>query len=499
MNWNRNAVIWTAFGLCACLVVGAMTWLTRGVVHTERDRAEAEARAGLQERFRLSLWRMDAFGAKLLREENAVSTPLFTLERSSGLPVLSRFESNHGSVLLCTGEESARELVLKEIPRLQPPLVGVEGWQAPVFQANAAPSQAQLRGDESAQEVANVLERASREKLVDSNPTGSYATTAAQTFNPTGELKSVWVDESLFLVCRSLSLSGFIQGLLVDDKVLAAMLLEESAPLLPSADEMIPRPILISVSAGWLAVLAAMLAAFFLIASVMKLSERRASFVSAVTHELRTPLTTFRLYSDMLGAGAVPEAKRGRYLEVLSREADRLSHLVENVLAFSRIEKGSARSNVREVELGALLEEMRDRFETRLASGGLLLEIHGGPPTTFHVDTSALEHVLFNLIDNATKYASGSVPPLVIIETEKCGQEIKIRVRDHGPGIAESERKRIFQAFHKSAQAAAESKPGVGLGLALSKRLVAEMGGSLSCRPPSPDGGAMFVVSLPSK
>ena len=94
---------------------------------------------------------------------------------------------------------------------------------------------------------------------------------------------------------------------------------------------------------GWAAVFCALAAVAFLVHGVMRLSERRASFVSAVTHELRTPLTTFRLYSDMLETGAVKEEKRGHYLRVLSREADRLSHLVENASTFStRWERRSA-------------------------------------------------------------------------------------------------------------------------------------------------------------
>jgi signal transduction histidine kinase len=260
----------------------------------------------------------------------------------------------------------------------------------------------------------------------------------------------------------------------------------------------IPRTISISLIAGWIAALVALLAAFFLISNIMKLSDRRASFVSAVTHELRTPLTTFRLYSDMLSTGAVREEKRPVYLNVLSREADRLSHLVENVLAFSQIERGSARSTVSEVELGETLESMRERFESRLGAAGLRLDFQSKGPIKLTLDTCALEHILFNLIDNAAKYAANSEPPVVSLETSVRRGGIEIRVCDHGPGISGSECKRIFRPFHKSAKRAAETKPGVGLGLALSKRLARSMGGTLSCRH-RPDGtqGAVFVLSLP--
>lgn len=230
----------------------------------------------------------------------------------------------------------------------------------------------------------------------------------------------------------------------------------------------------------------------------MKLSERRASFVSAVTHELRTPLTTFRLYSDMLGSGAVREEKRPVYLSVLSREADRLSHLVENVLAFSKIERGSARSAVTEIEINDLLASFSERFATRLDAAGLKLELISSEPIRAKLDASALEHILFNLIDNAAKYAAASQPPVVTISPATKKGKIEIRVTDHGPGILEAECRRIFRPFSKSAKQAAETKPGVGLGLALSKRLARSMDGTLACRQRG-DGknGAEFVLTLP--
>jgi signal transduction histidine kinase len=196
-----------------------------------------------------------------------------------------------------------------------------------------------------------------------------------------------------------------------------------------------------------------------------------------------------------LETGAVKEEKRGDYLRVLSREADRLSHLVENVLAFSRIERGNARSSVRNVAVGSLLEESQERLEARLATAGMALEMDSTCGLTVRVDTTAVEHILFNLIDNAAKYAAGSEPPLVKIHAREAGRFVEIVVCDHGPGIPVSEHGRIFRAFHKSAREAAESKPGVGLGLALSRRLAREQGGDLIC---AGDGkGACFILRLP--
>jgi signal transduction histidine kinase len=215
-----------------------------------------------------------------------------------------------------------------------------------------------------------------------------------------------------------------------------------------------------------------------------------------VTHELRTPLTTFRLYSDMLEQDAVKPEKRRGYLRVLSREADRLSHLVENVLAFSRIERGNARSNLRETRVAEMLETFRERFEARLATAGLTLAIEPLPDLRLRADLAAVEHILFNLIDNAAKYATGSVPPVVTIAAAAAGSTLAVSVTDHGPGIAAGERRRIFRPFHKSAREAAETKPGVGLGLALSRRLARAQGGELALAETS--SGTRFVLRLPA-
>jgi signal transduction histidine kinase len=111
------------------------------------------------------------------------------------------------------------------------------------------------------------------------------------------------------------------------------------------------------------------------------------------------------------------------------------------------------------------------------------------------VDSAAVDHILFNLIDNAAKYAAAGIPKNVEIRVHPTGRDVKIQVSDHGPGIPVTERRRIFRAFHKSAREAAESRPGVGLGLALSRRLAKSLGGGLECVDSK--RGACFVLNLP--
>ena len=585
--------MWTALGLCAVMVLGAMTWLTRSVLAAERDRQMAESRADLEERTRLALWRMDAVGAAILLGENQRAPAYYAMESDPFDPesedpmVRLHFEIREDAklrspeVMAAPGlpAEKLAERMLR-LRKLQGLLstnpvpgdefkllscaveIGENAWQALSKNAVGAKignsdlrmkqTASTNRADTAYQNNFNEVEKAQRAKAVEQsfeNGSNSIPQQQALQINRTPQtgvtevkdispMRASWIGGELFLL-RQLTrvvpegqqkdgpvIEKGIQGVWLDAGELRKRLLAEvvedllpdaqlavsaggsdplalvSFPLLLERNE-VPRisaaPLSVPLLVGWVAVLVALATASLLVRGVMRLSERRASFVSAVTHELRTPLTTFRLYSDMLQSGAVKEEKRGSYLSVLSREADRLSHLVENVLAFSQIERGSARSAVRVTNAADLLEPMRERFESRLITAGMTLEMDLSGEAAcapMKVDAAAVEHILFNLVDNAAKYASGGQPPTLSIRIARHGQRIEIHASDHGPGIVTSERSRIFQAFHKSAHEAAESKPGVGLGLALSRRLAKSLGGDLTCKS-SDQGGACFVLSLP--
>src|SRR6185503_105408 len=169
-------------------------------------------------------------------------------------------------------------------------------------------------------------------------------------------------------------------------------------------------PIRLTLLIAWTCVLLAAVAVAVLLHGAVSLSERRGAFVSAVTHELRTPLTTFKMYSEMLADGMVPEeSKRRHYLNTLCSEANRLSHLVENVLAYARIERGSARSRVERVSLGQLIDRVKPRLDQRAAQTEMQVVVDSEDKaldTVVNVDASAVEQILFNLVDNACKYAA---------------------------------------------------------------------------------------------
>jgi len=342
----------------------------------------------------------------------------------------------------------------------------------------------------------------------------------------------IWVDNKLLFVRRvNIGGSEVIQGCWFDWSALREWLLEPARERLPDVDLVavadrepqshrrmlaslpvaltVPLPHLIqtgsdpmawALGAAWACLLIATIAVGALLQGVIRLSERRAQFVSAVTHELRTPLTTFRMYSEMLLQNMIedPEKKRS-YLQTLNEEADRLTHLVENVLSYARLERGSASMHLETLTASRLIEHSRARLEERAREANMDFEC--SLPTqadsiAIHTNVSAVEQILFNLVENACKYACHGSDPVIQMEAKIAAQQLEISIQDFGPGIPADEKRRLFRPFHKSSEEAARSAPGVGLGLALSRRLARDLGGNLRLDHHA-TSGARFCLSLP--
>ncbi|MBL0312871.1 MAG: HAMP domain-containing histidine kinase [Holophagaceae bacterium] len=265
---------------------------------------------------------------------------------------------------------------------------------------------------------------------------------------------------------------------------------------LPGADH---RPARAALIFGWCCLLIGGLAGALVLRHAVRLSESRGAFASAVTHELRSPLTTFRLYTELLAHNMVPEEEKPSLLKTLLSETDRLDHLVKNVLAFARLESRRG-ANLEPVLVSDLLDRPLARLQERALQSGMEL-VPDLPQDlaqqTVHTDPLLVEQILLNLVDNACKYASKSVDPRIHLDVIREEGELHFRIRDHGPGIADQDCRHLFQAFHKSAQKAARSAPGVGLGLALCRRLARSLGGDLTHDAAS--AGATFLLHLPMK
>jgi signal transduction histidine kinase len=251
---------------------------------------------------------------------------------------------------------------------------------------------------------------------------------------------------------------------------------------------------------AWVCVSVAAAAVAVLLAGVVSLSERRAAFVSAVTHELRTPLTTLRMYAEMLADGMVPsEADRRVYLETLHAEAERLGHLVENVLTYARLERGRKVAPRETVSVGDLVDRLHNRLAARCRQAAMELTTEMADDIrrrTLRTDPASVEQIFFNLVDNACKYAREAADGRVHLSAAVAGDRVQFRVADHGPGVSEQAVRRLFRPFSRSAEDAAGSAPGVGLGLSLCRRLARQIGGTFQLERSSGEG-ACFLLSLP--
>ena len=345
-------------------------------------------------------------------------------------------------------------------------------------------------------------------------------------------MQALWVGDTL-LLGRRVWMDGreYIQGCWLDWPALRTWLVGQIGDLLPSAmlEPVAGRPthgdgrmlaalpvrlvpgqvpeggygtasissLPVVLTVAWSGVLLAGAAVVALLVGVVALSERRGAFVSAVTHELRTPLTTFRMYTEMLAAGMVPdEARRQEYFDILHREAERLSHLVENVLAYARIERGRAPARLEPMDVRSMVERMEERLAQRAAQADMELCVDVPAGVAVLTDPSAVEQVLFNLVDNASKYAAPAVDRRIHVEVERRRGRVGLVVRDHGPGVDAVTARRLFEPFSKSVQTAAKTAPGVGLGLALCRRLARSMKADLRHERVA-EGGARFVLWLP--
>ncbi len=253
-----------------------------------------------------------------------------------------------------------------------------------------------------------------------------------------------------------------------------------------------------TVVSAWVIAASSVALIFGLLAFYARMERRRSDFVSAVTHELRTPLTTFNLYAEMLHEGRVPQEKVAEYHETLLRESKRLAHLVENVLALAHLSRGKVRGRQDVGSCEKLLPPLFAKVEEKLKQAGFHVATNTDPRCklqSLRTDLLSVEQILTNLADNAIKYAGGD-KPAVTISAMLSHNALTIRFADHGRGMEEEAKKTLFRPFSRSAKATSGGKPGVGLGLALSRDLARSIGGELALEG-STKKGTSFLLTLP--
>ncbi|TME34844.1 MAG: PAS domain-containing sensor histidine kinase [Chloroflexi bacterium] len=220
----------------------------------------------------------------------------------------------------------------------------------------------------------------------------------------------------------------------------------------------------------------------------------RDRFLSIASHELKTPVASLQLSVDSLllnrERGNLDQGRIERGLERIERAVRRMSALLVELLDVSRLERGATEFHFTDVDLSGIAEEVIDRFAGVEPKDRILFDLK---PTLVQADAARIEQVISNLLDNALKYSSRPGPVHVAITPTEQGALIE--VRDRGVGLSLDRKDRLFEPFSRGDNAV--SVPGMGLGLFISREIVAGHGGRISAESGGDGKGTTFRVTLP--
>ena len=237
---------------------------------------------------------------------------------------------------------------------------------------------------------------------------------------------------------------------------------------------------------------------------VQRTAERKRVFVASVVHDLRSPVAGINALAENISKEMQKYTQHSRDLKQLVGRVRDLSSLLDNTLLFSRLNKSSRDIlSFRDTIFGEIFPSIAERITERLDCAGCDFDSELSPEAEnakLYISPSAFERILFNLADNTAKYASGKNAPLLRLYAEISNKKtLKIHIADNGPGLSKHAKKNLFNEFSQSAQEMTDAEfHGLGIGLALSKRLAKLLGGDLTLEK-SDASGTTFTLSLPVK
>jgi signal transduction histidine kinase len=233
--------------------------------------------------------------------------------------------------------------------------------------------------------------------------------------------------------------------------------------------------------------------------SQLVLARQKTDFVSNVSHELKTPLTSIRMFAELLAEGRVPDtAKQRSYLNIITAEASRLTRLINNVLDFSRLDRGEKKYNFQPCDLAQVTRAAAITFRPHLEAAGVAFDCDV-PDTALPVrgDADALAQVIVNLLSNAEKYSNGSKEIQVRVHrTEDPAPQAGVAVLDRGAGVPRGSEEKIFEKFYRAHDSLSSGIEGSGLGLTLARHIARAHGGDVVYEPRD-GGGSCFSLRLP--
>jgi two-component system phosphate regulon sensor histidine kinase PhoR len=235
-----------------------------------------------------------------------------------------------------------------------------------------------------------------------------------------------------------------------------------------------------------------------------RVEKTRRDFIANVSHELRTPLTSIQGYSETL-LDLTPEnsGPNREFLEIIRKNASRMSRLTEDLLTLARVESGETRFETEPVPPIELLHDAEESFREIARSQGVALEIIDKQGSAASIETlppvradrEAIHQVFSNLIDNAMKY--GRSGARIELGAQAAQRGIEFYVRDFGAGISSEHLTRLFERFYRVDKARSRESGGTGLGLAIAKHIVRAHGGSISAESEL-TRGSTFLFTLPN-
>jgi signal transduction histidine kinase len=229
----------------------------------------------------------------------------------------------------------------------------------------------------------------------------------------------------------------------------------------------------------------------------MKLSQMKADFVSNVSHELRTPLASIRVFGEFLKLGRVKEPNKiHEYGEYIETESRRLTQLINNILDFSKIESGQKTYQFEQTDVEHVVADTLRTFEVVLEQNGfsVSLERPQQPLPKVMIDADAIAQAFINLLDNAVKY-SGEARE-IDVELSHHNNFVVVAVKDHGVGIANEDRQKVFEKFYRVGNCLVHDVKGSGLGLSIVKHIVEAHRGKVTVESEIGKGSA-FIIHLP--
>ena len=220
----------------------------------------------------------------------------------------------------------------------------------------------------------------------------------------------------------------------------------------------------------------------------------RRDFIANVSHELRTPLTSIQGYTETL-LDTLPAADGAReFLEIVRKNALRMSRLTEDLLTLARVESGEHHFERRAVVSADLLADAQQSFRAVAKAQGVNLEVQDQVEKLVYADPEAMHQIFTNLIDNALKY--GGDGGRLILGARPAGKFAEFYVQDFGPGIGSEHISRLFERFYRVDKARSRESGGTGLGLAIAKHIVLAHGGIIRAESEL-NHGCSFIFTLP--